>query len=103
MFIGTLFASLKSAALFEGSETNPYISPVLTDYPERNRDALVQKVNEMERKGYSRPGFHITFAVTMLDYKLWSMRVPRPGEFDKFKGHCVLLKKPSRDWIHRGL
>jgi len=88
---------------FEGSEKNPYISPVFIKYPERNRDATVQKVNEMERKGWSRPGYHLSMQVHMLDYKLYTMRIPNDAEFAQYKGHCVLLKRPSRSWCQRDL
>ena len=71
------------------------------DYPERNRDVMVQTVTDMERHNWSRPGVHISVFVPMPDYKAYTMRIPYPQEFPSYEGHCVLLKQPSRDFYQR--
>lgn len=86
---------------FEGLESNPFISQVHPDYPERNRDFIIQEVAAMERKDFGCPVVHISTFVPMLDYKSYTMRIPEDHEYPEYAGHCALLKRPSRDFYHR--
>ena len=88
-----------------GTKSNPYITFVDTNFPERNGGMFgfeVSFVNDIQYQNYKRKGYKIRASnIIPMDFEHYNMTIPPYNYFPQFAGRCTLLKGPSRVFWHR--
>ena len=94
-------SSQTSSTTEDGSRQYPYLTFIDLEHPERSRDFDAHFVVAMSRLGWERPGIHVRKMINSFDMELWSAEIPKPGEFPKYEGRCMLVRRPAFDFIQR--
>lgn len=85
----------------QGSRENPFVSFLNLSNPERNRDFCAVVANNMERQDSYHTGVVVSKHVMNLDEEDWSAEIPSRDEFPAYYERCMLIKRPSLDFIQR--
>jgi hypothetical protein len=88
-----------SASLHEGSKTNPSVTIVDVNHPERNQEFDIDFMEQMKHGDNVRKGYHIRVNAGVMDVDLWEARMYQGEGYDN---RAILVEGPSRTfWMNK--